>query len=177
MQHDELTPALNKYFVYDRIFTLLDYPISLSGLKEELVPLTKPFYKDNYRFIFLHYDPDYYIAKDQQGLQLRNLQTILRELNISNYFCMVISQRNLQEELDQIAEQETNDDCSIFCLHHNLIPGHHFEYKKTNLNPENTEHNFMCLNRVKRKHRTALYALLKRKKLLNKGAVSYGAKE
>lgn len=171
-----ILPILKKYFEFDCIFNLLDYGVSLKNLREDLLPLCKKVYANNYRFVFLHYDTDYHIAKDQPGLIMRNLQRIVADLDISNYFCMVVSQKDLQPHLDLLREQETTDDCSIFCLQHPLQEGMHFDMIDVELNEHKIEHKFMCLNKVKRHHRTILYALLKDKNLINKGAVSYGSR-
>lgn len=171
-----IEPILKKYFRFDCIFNLLDYEVSLEKLYDDLKPLCKEVYENNYRFIFLHYDTDYHITKDQPGLILRNLQIILKNLDISNYFCIVVSQKDLQPHLDLLKTQETTDDCSIFCLQHPLQEDMHYDKIDADLNTQAVEHTFMCLNKVKRKHRTVLYALLKDKNLLSKGAVSYGSR-
>jgi hypothetical protein len=174
-RRDLLESILKNYFIFDHIFNLRDYKLSLETLYEDLLPYCKDVYEDNYRFIFLHYDTDYHITKDQPGIILRNLQRIIADLNISNYFCMIISQKDLQGHLDNLSQQETTDNCSIFCLQHPLQESTHFEKIDVKLNEHAIEHKFMCLNKVKRSHRNILYALLKNKKLLNKGAVSYGS--
>lgn len=174
VNHPHLQNILEQYFQFDKIFNLLDYGISLSELYEDLKPLCKDKYKNNYRFIFLHYDTDYHIVNDQPGVALRNLQRILKALDISNFFAIVVSQKDLQPHLNLLQQQETTDDCSIFCLQHPLQDWTHFSKFDVNLSENAVTHKFMCLNRVKRKHRTILYALLKDANLLNQGAVSYG---
>lgn len=171
-----LYSILKQHFQFDEIFDLVEYGVGLDGLYDKLKPLCKKKYDNNYRFIFLHYDTDYHITIDQPGLTLRNLQRILKELDISNYFCMIVSQKDLQNHLDILRVQETTDECSIYCLQHPLEEFSHHNKIDVKLNPDAVEHNFLCLNRTKRKHRTILYALLKHKKLLNKGIVSYGSR-
>jgi hypothetical protein len=167
-------PTLKKYFVFDQVFSLLAYDQNMSKLKEDLLPLVRDSYESNYRFIFLHYDMDYHISNDSPGLTLRNLQKILHSLDISNYFCLVLSQKDLQPHLDQLRIEETNDDCAIACIPHRL------QDLLFTLNCDATESNvdlidakFLCLNRVRRSHRTLLFALLQERKLLDKGLVSY----
>lgn len=169
-----IKPILKKYFQFDKIFILLDYGVSLSGLRDDLLPLCKSEYGSNYRFIFTLYDTDYHITNDQPGLILRNLQRIIKSLDIDNYFCLILSQKNLQAHLDLLRQQETTDSCSIFCLTHSL-------QKKCLLDSKDIDHDvdaiiykYICLNRVKRFHRMLLYALLKKHDLLNSGAVSFG---
>ena len=171
-----LYSILKQYFEFDEIFNLYKYGVGLDGLYNELKTLCKSEYNNNYRFIFLHYDTDYHITNDQPGLVLRNLQRIIKELDISNYFCMVVSQKDLQKDLDTLREQETLDDCSIYCLQHPLEDFSHFDYFDVNLNADQIKHNFVCLNRIKRKHRTILYALLKDRNLVDKGIITFGSR-
>lgn len=168
--------TLSKYFKFDKIFNLFPYGCSLSELKEDLIPLCKEKYENNYRFIFLHYDTDYHITNDQPGIILRNLQRILFSLGIPNYFVLVISQKNLQSHLDLLHEQETNDTCAITCLTHPLEENTHYKKINTDYNDDKIVCKFMSLNRVTRFHRTLLYALLKHEDLLKHGSVSYGNK-
>jgi len=173
MSQDLLENTLKKYFTFDKIFNLLSYEVSLEGLREDLLPFCKDFYENNYRFIFLHYDTDYHITNDQPGIKLRNLQRVIHSLDISNFFCLILSQKNLQPDLDLLRLQETTDDCSIYCICHPLQSGLHFDPISLDHNENNMVHKFLCTNGIKRFHRTVLYALLKHKKLLDKGAVSY----
>lgn len=173
MTPDIIKNTLMKYFVFEKIFNLLDYGVSLDGLKEDLLPLCKESYENNYRFVFLHYDTDYHITNDQPGLIMRNLQKIICSLDISNFFVLVVSQKNLQPHLDLLREQETTDDCSMACLQHPLQENMHFSKIDTSCNPDRIVYKFMSLNRMRRFHRTLLYALMKYEKLLEQGAVSY----
>jgi len=174
MNPDTIKNTLLKYFVIDKIFNLFDYGISLNGLKEDLLPLYKDRYENNYRFVFLHYDTDYHITNDQPGIILRNLQKILYSLDISNFFVLIVSQKNLQLHLDLLRDQETTDKCSIACLQHPLQESIYFAKIDIACNRDKIVYKFMSLNRTKRFHRILLYSLIKHEKLLEHGAVSYG---
>lgn len=170
-------PSLKKHFVFDRVFNLLDYDHDMTKLKEDLLPLVRDCYESNYRFIFLHYDTDYHISKDTPGLILRNLQKILHNLDISNYFCLVLSQKDLQPHLNQLRIEETNDDCAIACITHRLQDLlFTLNCDANEVNVDSIDVKFLCLNRVKRSHRTLLFALLQEHNLLNQGLVSYGSR-
>jgi len=170
-------PTLKKYFVFDRVFNLLAYDQDMTKLKEDLLPLVRDCYESNYRFIFLHYDTDYHISKDTPGLILRNLQKILHSLDISNYFCLILSQKDLQSHLDQLRIEETNDDCAIACITHRLQDLlFTLNCDASDLNVDSINAKFLCLNRVKRSHRTLLFALLQEHNLLDQGLVSYGSR-
>lgn len=168
--------TLTKYFVFEKIFNLLDYGVALNGLREDLLPLCKESYENNYRFVFLHYDTDYHITNDQPGIVLRNLQKILYSLDISNFFVLIISQKNLQHHLNLLREQETTDDCSITCLQHPLQENMHFPEMDISCNRDRIVYKFVSLNRTRRFHRTLLYSLMKHEKLLEQGAVSYSSR-
>jgi len=165
--------VLNKYFVYDKIFNLLDYGQDYERLHHDIKLLTKESYENNYRFVFAYYDVDYYITKGQPGLQLRNLQRILRDLDISNYFCLILTQQNIQTQLDQLRVEETDDSVSIASIQHNLQDILYYPFKECNLAPEKINKHYMSLNLVRRYHRTLLYGYLKEHNLLDQGIVSY----
>lgn len=164
---------LDKYFVYDKIFCLQDYYHDMTILYNELKLLTRDEYENNYRFIFLYNDTDYHISNDTPGIYLRNLQRILYRLDISNFFSLIITQKNIKKDLEKLRVEETNDYCSIAfiqtALEDTFIP-------QQALTPgiENIERNYLSLNRVKRKHRQMLLAHLIERKLLDKGYVSFG---
>lgn len=167
---------LEKFFVFDKIFDLSEYDDDMVSLYNELKQYTKESYEANYRFIFLHFDTDYYITNDQPGVMLRNLQRILWKLHISNYFCMILSQQDLQDELDRLRDEETSDDVSIQCIQHHLQDIIHLPRETNNLNVDSIQKSYMCLARAKRLHRTCMFALIESKKLLDKGIVSFGSR-
>jgi hypothetical protein len=177
IQSDLITKTLGKYFEFDQVWNLLDYDVDLRNLKQDLLPFCRESYQNNYRFIFLHYDTDYHITNDQPGLVLRNLQRILYSLDISNFFCLVITQKDLTSHLETLRLQETNDDVAISCIQHPLQENMHFDKIDIDYDSDKIVFKFMSLNRVKRFHRTMLYAFLKKENLLEHGAVSYGAKK
>lgn len=173
---DHITPTLNRYFKYDKLFDLLDYDEDLTKLHDELKLLCRDSYEPNYRFIFLHYDTDYYITNSQPGILLRNLQRITKALNIGNYFCLILSQQDLQKELDQLRSEETTEDISISCITHPLQEINYFPRLATDLNTDYIDKHYISLTRAKRFHRILLFALLRDQQLLDKGMVSFGSK-
>lgn len=168
--------TLKKHFVFDRIFNLLHYANNMWGLHHELKKLVRNEYEPNYRFIFLHYDTDYYIG-NHPGMMLTNLQRVTHSLEISNYFCLILTQQDLTDELEQLRIQETNDDCAIDSIKHNLQDLLHFPNTYQTLNPLAIKKKYICLNNVRRNHRTLLFCLLQDKKLLDDGLVSYCARD
>ena len=171
-----IEPILNKYFKYDKIFNLVEYDHDLSLLYNELLMLKKNAYDADYRFIFLHWDTDYYITNDQPGLLLRNLQRILFSLDISNYFSLIVTHQNIDTQLEQLRIEETTDDIPIACI---VTMLQEFNYDSIDgnlkLNPDLIEKKYISLNGQRRFHRTFLYSYLKHMNLLDQGIVSYAA--
>ena len=59
--YPEALNVLKRHFVFDKIFDLIDYDLDMQQLHDELKLLKRDSYEANYRFIFLHYDTEYYI--------------------------------------------------------------------------------------------------------------------
>ena len=169
-----LEQTLSKYFQYDKIFNLMDYDSNMILLYRELKKLTKRCYEHNYRFIFYHWDSDYYLTHDTPGFTLRNLQRILVKLDIPNYFCLIITQQNIEKDLEKLRLEEcVNEPIAISCIQAVLQDATYMDY--SNLDPGlNIDKVFISLNGRVRTHRTIIMSLLKHKNLLNKGIVSYG---
>lgn len=168
--------TLKKHFMFDRIFNLLYYSNNMQALQQDLTELVRNKYESNYRFIFLHYDTDYHLG-NQPGFILINLQRILQSLDISNYFCLILTQQNLKDHLEQIRIQETNDDCAIDSIQHNLQDLLHFPNTFQSIAASHIEKKYICLNNVRRNHRTLLFSMLRDKNLLDHGLVSYCTKQ
>lgn len=171
--------TLTKYFQFDRIFNLYDYDHDMRRLHGDLVPLVRRCYEPNYRFIFLLYDTQYHVSNHEPGLTLRNLQRICHDLDIPNYFCLVLSHHDVSEQLKQLAKSETTDDCAIDCLcYYNYYAVAEWNHVgdidlDLQINPESIVSKYQCLNRIKRFHRRALVGLLHHRDLLKHGMVSY----
>lgn len=167
---------LKKYFVFDRMFNLIEYANNMDELYTQLKVLKRDSFESNYRFIFLHYDTEYYIRNTDPGLTMRNLQTILHELDIPNYFCLILTQQNIQHFVDELGAEKTNDLTTIAsiqnCLHRPLYCAVDPEL---GLNVEAITKHYISLNGARRFHRRLLVSLLKEKQLLDCGLVSYGA--
>jgi hypothetical protein len=175
MLPDSAVAILKKHFVFDRIFDLIEYDLNIDRLYQELKILRKDSFESNYRFIFLHYDTEYYITQDSPGITIINLQKILESLDISNYFCLVLTQQTLQKQCQQVRNMLSTDVCSIKVITSLLQDPCYppIENKKLPLNATAITKKYMSLNRTERFHRRILVALLKHKNLLKFGMVSY----
>jgi hypothetical protein len=175
MLDQETIDILKQYFVFDRIFDLIEYDLDMERLYNDLKSLRKDVFESNYRFIFLHYDTEYYVAPDMPGLTLMNLQKILESLDISNYFCLILTQQNLQSMCKQVACESTTESCSISAITSHLHCPIHPAITDINLdlNEKLISKKYISLNGVGRVHRRVLISLLENKNLLSSGMVSY----
>lgn len=169
---------LKKYFVFDEIFDLLEYDFNMNELYNKLKELRKDCYDLNYRFIFLHYDTEFYTSPDYIGLTIINLQKILESLDIPNYFCLILSQQDLQPACNRAKEYfAPNDDCSITVIKNFLHTPIQPIVTDVELNEKNIQKHYVSFNNVGRFHRRILMALLRDNNLLNLGLVSYLGKQ
>ena len=66
-------------------------------------------YCDNDRIVFLHTYGDIYVKNNKLGLLLRTLQIFLNEVDISNYFIIIVSSNpELDQELELIKQLSTD---------------------------------------------------------------------
>jgi hypothetical protein len=172
---EECNNILNKHFVFDKIFDLVEYDTDLKKLYDELNELKKETYDTNYRFVFLHYDTDYYLYPNSPGVLLRNLQTILKKLNIPNYFCLIVTNHNnLEQELTYLQENITNDHSAIGVIFSQLQKCHvTHQLTDIKVNSASINTRYCCFNRAQRNHRRALISLLHYNDFLKYGNVSY----
>ena len=86
-------------------WTNTNYEHSKYQLIDQCTKLYQPEYKDNQRIVFT-YTRDYYVdGADSVGILLKNLQVILNEQDISNFFVVVLSTNpNLTQEMIEVAK-------------------------------------------------------------------------
>jgi hypothetical protein len=165
---------LKKYFKFDKIFNLYDYDQNMESLYDELSELKKPVFEPNYRFIFLHFDTEYYISNVEPGTTLLNLQRILTALDIDNYFCLIITQQNLENFSKMAKERDMTETTSIATISAMLWDLYHVNVDTDlKMNTDKISKKYMSLNNVNRFHRRCLLALLKKNKMLDHSIVSY----
>ncbi len=134
-----LTELHNKYDVVGTIDLSMwsdDYQTSTAWLLRECQNLHQAVYTENQRIIFLH-NKDYYVESDTSaGIVLKNIQVMLNEVDISNYFALVVSTNpNIAKEIETITPL-SHDPVPLNVLH---IPGdfqsipldqHHYSRKE-----------------------------------------------
>ena len=110
----------NKYQVVGTIDLSMwsdDYQTSTDWLLRECQNLHQAVYTENQRIIFLH-NKDYYVESDTSaGIVLKNIQVILNEVDISNYFALVVSTNpNIAKEIETI-KSLSHDPVPLNALH------------------------------------------------------------
>ncbi len=105
-----------------------DYRASTARLLRECQNLHREAYTENQRIIFLH-NKDYYVESDMSaGIVLKNIQVMLNEVDISNYFALVVSTNpNIDKEIETI-KSLSHDPVPLIGLN---VPG---EFQSVSLN-------------------------------------------
>lgn len=82
---------------------LQDYEASQAWLDQQLKSVYQPEYLPNQRLVFTHTKGDVYVKGQSVGLILKNLQILLNENDISNFFVTVVSTNpDLITEIDMV---------------------------------------------------------------------------
>jgi len=149
------------------------------GLYKRLKSQTNPRYESTDRFVFLHFDSDYYVDPTMHrlpGLTITLLQKILVSLDIPNYFTLLVTNHeNIEVELDYAYKMYSNDDTPISYIYSNLYRLHTDPKApiNTKLNDNLIIKKYSCLNGRVTPHREKLISLLIHDNLIDQGLVSY----
>lgn len=167
------TDILKQHFEFHQIFDLQTYDSNMQNLYHALLPLIQGSYDQNYRFIFKLDDTQYHTRIDQPGLTLKNLQSLTSALDISNYFCLIMTRSHIQEQLLSL-QKETTDVHAISSIK-NCVGRFPQSFLGINaaLNVDKISRTFVSLNGQQRTHRMIWMALLNHHGLLDQGIVSY----
>jgi hypothetical protein len=162
-----------------QFYDLSIYDFNMESLYQKLkVYLTNRFgnnklcFDFSERLVFHHYDHDFYLNKEFPGLTLYNLQLILKELGIPNYFCRIVTNLPNYSKYTQLAQQIlTSDPCAITPITTSYF--HINEINDIDLNIKDIDRPFVVGSRLSRFHRTIFVAKLFANNLQNKGYVNY----
>ena len=69
----------------------MDYEAAQSWLESALVNVRKDIYEEQERIVFVQREGDVYVQNESVGLIIRNLQILVNEKDISNFFIIVVS--------------------------------------------------------------------------------------
>lgn len=85
-----------------------DYSASVDWLIRTLQTIYQPAYDQDQRIIFIH-QKDYYVGQSQVGLILKNIQIQLNEVDISNFFAVVVSTaENIEYQMQAITSMSAD---------------------------------------------------------------------
>jgi len=131
-------------------------------------------FQHNERIVFIHDDQDFFLSKEFPGFTLYNLQLILRELDISNCFCVIVTNLPNYSKYTQLAQQMlTTDDHPISHVTTPSLVLEGFDPIDIDINANSIIKSFTVLSRQSRFHRSYFMARLFDRKLQDDGQVSY----
>jgi MoaA/NifB/PqqE/SkfB family radical SAM enzyme len=109
MTLDELKAQYDVVGVIDLGQWTDNYQSSTKWLRRQCQDLYQKAYADNQRIVFVH-THDYYVKNsDSVGIVLKNVQVVLNEVDISNYFAVILSTNpNIATEVAYINTQSTD---------------------------------------------------------------------
>jgi MoaA/NifB/PqqE/SkfB family radical SAM enzyme len=137
---DQQIDQLNRQYTIVSAVNLDQWPIDYNQAKDWMYDILKKLYKTSYdlneRLVFTT-TQDYFVGNSTTGLVLKNLQVMLNEIDISNFFVVVLSTNDsLNNELTTLADlsQDQVPITGIQCLgNFKKIPldKHPYSYKET----------------------------------------------
>jgi hypothetical protein len=138
------------------------------------------------RLVFEHDDLDFWIDDTAVPFTLYNLQLILRELDISNFFVRLVTNLPDYDAYAERVAQRLVCDQPMPVISSSLMgscltpprPWHRYEdydmgYKNIAMQDQNIEWPFICQSRLRRFHRTYFMSRLHARQLQRSGYISY----
>jgi hypothetical protein len=162
-----------------KTYDLIQYAANMHALYVDLKNFQKDYsngFDPEHRILFYNQDTDFFLTDGVPGFTLYNLQLILKELDISNYFCGHVSNLpNFKKYTHQVRDILVPYDMPMRGITSMYGTGINEELtlSHTELNEDQIQHPFICMNRQSRFHRTFIVAKLFEKDLQNKGLISY----
>lgn len=163
-----------------QFYNLLEYDSNMGRLYHDLKKYIDTRFTDNINFadneriVFLHGDHDFYIDSNTPGFTLYNLQLILRELKIPNYFCRIITHLpNYQKYTKMVQESISNDCIPIKSVTSSYFKCIDIPISDIDINYTKIARLFTVGSRLSRFHRTYFMSQLFNNKLENCGFVNY----
>lgn len=170
-----LTKLLRQYYNFSEIIDLQPYECDLYKLKNKLLSLKKESFGPTDRIIFFNREPSLYL-RQRDNLLWYNLQKVLFDLDISNSFCIVITQHDSREYFNEIYKEITTDEFPIAVFDY-----WHFSdwmptpSKDIDLNFNLIEKKYITLNRVRKKHRALVIGYLEHYNIVDQGIVAFNS--
>lgn len=164
---------LSKHFIIVKVINLVEYDWRPHELYEELKKLNQNSFTNKERIIFIFGDTEYYLGT--YGFTLHNLQKILIELNIANYFCIILTHQSfISESAKFINDSFVKDDfpISVFEVYLDQTMNIDKINTSTELNFNAIEKSYILLSGTARTHKIIFFSLLD-DTLKDKGIISF----
>lgn len=156
-------------------FNLNRYMRSMSTLYRELEKIKKPEFQPNDRIIFELFDHDFFLDNDGPGWTLYNLQLILHQLDISNFFCLLLTNYpDYDQATKWVQTKLTHDACHIRSI--TTLLNRNFISKNIDRHEariHDITKSYCVLSRQSRPHRTFFVSKLMHENLLDHGVVGF----
>jgi hypothetical protein len=163
-------------------YRVIDYAHCMWKLYDELntlitskFPNGKINFNPEERIVFWHTDLDYFINGNFPGFWLYNLQLILRELDVPNFTCAVVSNMPDYDRYTKMVRDIIRpDDVPMRAI--TFFPEMSLAKKISNttkINLDSLQFSFTALSRLNRPHRTLFMAKLFDRGLQHQGLVAY----
>lgn len=112
---DEIAKLTEKYITAEPIYLSEFFkPDGAKKLYDSLQALHQDQYNDNYRIVIVQDCSDVYDYHDLPGLAITTLQKYASQIDISNFFIVLLtSNSNIASELEQARALYSSDDCAI----------------------------------------------------------------
>ena len=157
------------------MIVISEWDHDMNSLHKYLSKYKNKEFSPNQRLVFINDDIEY-IAGNLR-LNMWNLQSLLANLCIPNYFCIVLGQNDVSGCLESYRKILTNDQHPIrnivFQGHLTLYP--EIENSKFDVNADKIIRSYIFLNNIKREHRTYMINWLIHNQIINEGLVSYNS--
>lgn len=149
-----------EFKTFDKDFTVLEDFLHL---------IKKDYFEPNERIIIEHVDTDYYLPEFPYGINLYNLVTAFRKVDIPLFTLLLFTNNfGISKELAQLAPGEHPTVIETF-----IIDPHWTEnYQDVKVNADNIEMPALTMLGHNRSHRNVLYHFLKENNLLDQVAVT-----
>ena len=166
--------VLAKHFNICGEYDLLFYSNQMANLYRDLKENKKEEYLPTDRIVFTLFDIDYHLDENSPGFTLYNLQLILKDLDIPNYFCLILTNRPDYNNYTKIVQRQlTTDDSHIRSITTLLDFSWVVNVDERNFNTNSISNTFCVLSRQARPHRTYFMSQLFDKNLQDCGLVGY----
>lgn len=164
---------VRQHFNVCGVYDLCAYINCMPLLYEDLKQQRQDVYNPNDRLVFLLYDLDYTLHDWTPGFAIYNLQLILQDLDISNYYALILTNRTDYNQYTRQVQQTLTSDAHHIRSITTFLDQTWIEPVDTQPNSDQIQQAFSVLSRQSRPHRSYFVAKLQHSGLCNHAQVGY----